>query len=123
MVGALLCVTAASVAVVDAQVVCNNGEMIANVCVPTKATSLPNTEIPTILVAIARWIVLLFGSLATIVLLVCGFQYVLSIGDDSQAEDAKKCIKWAIVGIFVAGGAYVVIKVVAGAVVGAIPKI
>jgi len=94
-----------------------NGEMIGSVCVPTD-TGLAKLEVGTILSNIADWISFMFGSIAVIVLIVCGFTYLISTGDDSQAEDAKRCIKWAIVGIIATGLAFVVLTTIANIVTG-----
>ncbi len=98
------------------------GEVIGSVCVPTQnATGLSTTPIPKIITNIANWIVLLFGSIAIIVFVICGFQYLFSVGDDAQAENAKRCMKWAVVGFIVGGLAFVVINLIGKIMTGRTP--
>lgn len=95
------------------------GEIIGTVCVPTQAeTGLAATTIPTILVNVANWIVYIYGSIAVAVIMICGFQYLLATGDDSQAESAKRCVKWAVVGMAIVSLSYVFIFTMARLITG-----
>ncbi len=87
-------------------------ESIAGVCVTT-SPDLPDTDIRGVVVVFLNWLAFIFGSLALITLVICGIMYLMAAGDESQAENAKTCIKWAIIGIFVAGGAYTIVAGIA----------
>ncbi len=100
------------------------GVVQGTVCVPTKAkTGLSDTPISQIIVAVAEWIITVFGALAIITFVICGFQYVLSLGDDAQAENAKRCMKWAVVGVAVTGMALVFAGLIAKILAGVGPSI
>ncbi len=92
---------------------------IAGVCV--QDSGLSEQKIEVILVTVSSWLAFMFGSVAIVVLLVCGFQYLLAAGDDTQAENAKRCIKWSVVGILVAGLAFTITKTIAWLVMGLPP--
>lgn len=115
---------AAPVAAVDRCPDGIQGTIISNVCVPSSAgTGLSDTTVPAILVNVANWIVGIFSTVALIVLIFCGIQYLLAAGDGDDAEEAKRCLKWAIIGLFLFGGAFILIRTIAGAFQGAIPRL
>jgi uncharacterized membrane protein len=90
---------------------CPNGQIIAGVCFPAN-TGLLETSVDIIILALLRWITLVFASIAVIMLVICGIKYLTSAGDQGAVESAKSCVKWSIVGIIVALGAMVVIRFV-----------
>ncbi len=96
----------------EAECLAQGGKVVGTLCLPTKQkTDLPDKKIPAILAKISDWIAYVFGSLAIITFIICGFQYLLAAGDDTQAENAKRCMKWAIIGVATAGSAMVVMRV------------
>jgi len=97
-----------------AQVVCPPGAetKLAGVCVASN-TGLSETGLSQILTTFVSWLAFTFGSIAIIILIVCGFQYLFAGGDDSQAENAKSCMKWAVVGIIVVGLSWTVVRTLA----------
>ena len=92
----------------------------AGVCV-ANTTGLPETSVTMIIGAVLGWLSFTFAAIAVIVMVVCGLMYLTAGGDDSQAEKAKSCVKWAIVGVFVAGGAWIVLKTVSQFLMGVPP--
>ncbi len=76
-------------------------------------TGLIEKDPALILTSLLGWLAFMFGSVAMIVMIFCGFQYLTSAGDDTQAENAKRCMKWAVVGIAVAGLSYAITRTVA----------
>ncbi len=76
-------------------------------------TGLAETDPTLILTNLLGWITFMFGSVAMVILIFCGFQYLFSAGDDTQAENAKRCMKWAIIGIVVAGLAFAITRTIA----------
>ncbi len=79
------------------------------VCV-AKDTGLSEVGVTRILTVALSWLAFTFGSIAIIILVVCGFQYLLSAGDDTQAENAKRCMKWAVTGIIVVGLSWTIVR-------------
>ncbi len=98
------------------------GVVEGSVCVPTAAkTGLSDKPIPQIVVAVAEWLFGIFGAIAIITFVICGFQYVLAVGDDAQAEGAKRCMKWAVVGIALTGMALTIVGLIAKILAGNAP--
>ena len=86
----------------------------SGVCFPTNANdvNLSTSTVQEILLSVLSWITSMFVILAVIIFVVCGMKYLFAVGDDQAAEDAKRCMKWAIVGVIVAGGALVIIRLI-----------
>ncbi len=90
----------------------------AGVCVPADDAGLSTKSFQDVLDAFVGWIAFVFGSIAVIIFIVCGMKYLFSMGDSTAAEEAKKCMIWSIVGVAVAGGAFLIIKTIALVLVG-----
>ncbi len=60
---------------------------------------------------------LVVGSLAVIFLIWGGARYITARGNEEQAEDAKKIIKNAIIGVIVVIFSFAVVNVIAGALI------
>lgn len=84
---------------------------VGGLCVAA-GTGLPETALAAVIGAVLGWMAFVFSSLALIALIYCGFLYLTAGGDDSQAEKAKNCMKWAIVGVVVAVGSFIIIKTI-----------
>lgn len=54
----------------------------------------------------------LAGALAILFIVIGGYQYMTSSGDDKKAESGKKTIKWAIIGLGLVLFAYAIVTVV-----------
>ncbi len=73
---------------------------MAGVCVPTE-TGLPETPIASILSNFLSWILGIFGFIAIIAFVISGIQYLTAAGNETQIENAKKAMKWSLVGVIV----------------------
>lgn len=54
----------------------------------------------------------LAGALAILFIVIGGYQYMTSSGDDKKAESGKKTIKWAVIGLGLVLFAYAIVTVV-----------
>ena len=83
---------------------------MGGVCFPT-STNLPDPSggLITIITNILYWILSIFGILAIIAFIISGVQYVLSTGSEETIDNAKRSMKWSIVGVAVALSGLVVI--------------
>ncbi len=86
----------------------------AGVCFPTSESgiNLPTTSVTKVLITVLDWITGIFVMIAVIIFVICGMKYLAAVGDDQAAEDAKRCLKWTIVGVIVAGSAIIIIRVI-----------
>lgn len=90
---------------------CGSGfEEIGGVCFPA-STNLPDPSggIVTIITNILYWMLSIFGILAIIAFIISGIQYILSVGSEEAIDNAKKSMKWSIVGVAVALSGLVII--------------
>ena len=85
------------------------------VCFPTERNNIDLSDKPLaqVMLDFLEWLTEMFVFLAVAVLIICGIRYLTSIGDDSAAEGAKKCLKWALVGILVGVSANVIMQTIA----------
>lgn len=74
--------------------------------------SLPESSIGIIITNIAWWLLTVLGAIAIIAFVISGIKYLLSAGDEKQAEEAKKAMKYSIIGVMVALAGIVVIRAV-----------
>lgn len=54
----------------------------------------------------------LAGALTILFMVIGGYQYMTSTGDDKKAESGKKTIKWAVIGLGLVLFAYAIVTVV-----------
>ena len=90
---------------------CGSGfEEIGGVCFPA-STNLPDPSggIVTIITNILYWMLSIFGILAIIAFIISGLQYILSTGNEETLDNAKRSMKWSIVGVAVALSGLVII--------------
>lgn len=90
---------------------CGSGfEEIGGVCFPA-STNLPDPSggIVTIITNILYWILSIFGILAIIAFIISGLQYILSTGNEETLDNAKRSMKWSVVGVAVALSGLVII--------------
>lgn len=69
-------------------------------------------DISSIVVFVVGWILLATFSVAVMILIVGGFRYITSAGNESQAEAAKETITKAIIGLVVILLAYVIVSTI-----------
>ena len=80
----------------------------------TENYGLTDNELDVILENIIIWILGFIGILGILFLVYGGIMYVTSAGDESKAEEGKKTITYAIIGLFVTASAYAIVKTVVG---------
>lgn len=68
-----------------------------------------------LMAVIINWLLTFVGALAVIALIYSGVMYITAGGDAAKAENAKKNIVWAIVGILIAISALIIVNVIAQA--------
>ena len=79
---------------------------------------VPNTpanvveDINPVFVNMANWLLGFVGLVAVLMIIYGGFLYLTSAGDDSRAENGKKTLSYALIGLAVAGFAYAIVGVI-----------
>ncbi len=63
-------------------------------------------------------VLLIVGIVAVLFLIIGGFRYITSAGNDESVESAKKTIQNAIIGLIVVILAYVIVTVITNALIG-----
>lgn len=69
-------------------------------------------DLNTIIGKIIDWVLGIAGAIALLFLIIGGVRYIISAGNPTQTEGAKKTIIYALVGLIVIILSYVLIKVV-----------
>lgn len=81
------------------------------------STGLPGgNNLPGAILLVVNWFLALVGITALIFVLLGGVRYITSQGDESKAEEAKKTILYAVIGIVLVGSAAVLVNFTAAAV-------
>ena len=62
-------------------------------------STLNNTQ--DLVVSVVNWILALAASIVIVFLIIGGIYYMTEAGDEKQMEEAKKIIKYCIIGLFV----------------------
>lgn len=73
-------------------------------------TGLPGGTLFNIVVSIMNWLLAILGVIAIIAFSISGIQYLLSAGNEQQAETAKRNMKWSIIGVAVALSGLIIIQ-------------
>jgi len=84
-------------------------------------SSLPTT-IPEIATTVLHWLLGFAGGFAVLALIYSGILYIISTGDSSKAETAKKNFTWAIIGVVLITLAYFIVSVVQDVLSNAAPQ-
>ncbi len=84
---------------------------IGGVCFP-RNTGLSEKPVLEIVTNLANWLLAIFGFIAIFGFVISGIQYLTSAGDESQAETAKRNMKYSIIGVIVALSGWVVVQFV-----------
>lgn len=97
----------------SAAVSCPNGTIRGGVCFPG-GTGLPSPSngIAGVLAGFMNWLLLIFSTIGIIAFVISGIQYLTAAGDESQAETAKKNMKFAMIGVLVGLSAYLIIDAI-----------
>jgi hypothetical protein len=72
----------------------------------------PTGGIAGILGYFMNWILAIFSIIAIIAFVISGIQYMTAAGDESQAETAKRNMKYAMIGVLVGMAAYIIIDAI-----------
>ena len=80
----------------------------SGVCFPDN-TGLSEAPVITIVINVMQWILGIFGFIALIAFAVSGIQYLISAGNETAIETAKRNMKWSIIGVVVGLGGLVIV--------------
>lgn len=80
-------------------------------------SNLPATGLLASIQSILNVLLTIVGIIAVIYLIYGGIQYITSAGDQTRADNAKKTILYALIGIIVIGLSFVVVNFVLGALI------
>lgn len=93
--------------------------VINGVCVPTAtATGLSDQSVIQVVQNVLNWLLYIMAAAATLAFVIAGFRYLLSAGDEKQAESAKNTAKYAAIGLAVALSGLVIIRTIGALVSG-----
>lgn len=93
--------------------------VVNGVCVPTAAsTGLSDESVMAVVQNVLNWLLYIMAAAATLVFVIAGFQYIVSAGDEKQAESAKNTAKYAAIGLAVALSGLVIIRTIGALVSG-----
>jgi cytochrome bd-type quinol oxidase subunit 2 len=87
---------------------CGAGEASNNKEDPAKANQRANTTITNLLNLLSA----IIGVVAVIVLIIGGFRYIVSGGDENGAKSARNTIVYALVGLVIVALAQIIVKFV-----------
>lgn len=85
------------------------GKVTAVICSSTTGIPGGNADLGLVVGKVMRAVFGIMGSIAVIVVIVGGLQYVLSAGDPKRTARAKETILYAIIGIVISLSAYAVV--------------
>lgn len=86
----------------------------SNLVTPANSGLAKGASVATYIKNIILFLLSLVAVLGLLALVVGGLMYILSLGDESKAEHAKKIILYAIIGILVVGGSFMIIYTIGG---------
>lgn len=79
---------------------------------PESGALLDKVSADSILTKIINWILGLAAVIAVGVIIWGGLMYILSFGDEGKAGTAKKIIFYAVIGLILVGGSFVIVRMV-----------
>ena len=83
------------------------------VYIPTaQETGLSDLSVKDILANVLSWMLEIVGVVALIAFVISGIQYILASGNEKEAETAKNNMKYAIMGMVVVLGSFVIIQAI-----------
>ena len=77
-------------------------------CLPA---GVPDKLIPDVINSAISWLLWFAVAISVVALVYGGLYYVFSSGDTQKTENAKKIVKYALLGIFVVGTSFAIIKI------------
>jgi len=87
------------------------GENMFNCPADCLPAGIPTKLIPDVIDSIISWLLTFAVGIAILILVYGGVCYVFSSGDTQKTENAKKVVKYALLGIFIVGISYAIIIV------------
>jgi len=87
------------------------GENMFNCPVDCLPAGIPSKLIPDVIDSIISWLLTFAVAISVLALVYGGTCYVFSSGDAQKAENAKKIVKYALLGIFVVGISFAIIVI------------
>jgi len=92
-----------AIAVALQQTMIAGGVVLAQGAAPSPVPTLPpgNGDLLPIINSVTTWLLVMAGALAVVFLIIGGVQYVISAGNPTSAEKAKKTIIYALIGIII----------------------
>ncbi len=79
---------------------------------PVPTLGPDNGDVMPIIQSVTNWLLGIAGALAVVFLIIGGVQYVISAGNPTSAEKAKKTIIYALVGIIIIAASLFLVNVV-----------
>jgi len=71
-----------------------------------------NEDILEVVFKVINWILLVVGAAAVLFLIIGGFRYITSAGNETQVEGAKNTMTYAIIGLVIVLLAYVIARTI-----------
>lgn len=75
-------------------------------------TGLTTRPVKDIINSIINWLLGISAGLAVLFIILGGIYYVTAAGDDSKIETGKKMITYAVLGLFLVGISYAIVKAI-----------
>ncbi|MCK5122932.1 MAG: hypothetical protein KAQ87_02185 [Candidatus Pacebacteria bacterium] len=88
------------------------GENMFNCPADCLPAGVPSKLIPDVIDSIISWLLTFAIAISVLVLVYGGTCYVFSSGDMQKTENAKKTVKYALLGIFIAGISFAIIIII-----------
>ncbi|MDD3679141.1 MAG: pilin [Patescibacteria group bacterium] len=85
---------------------------------------LPPTHVrlTNLIQSIVNWVVYIAGSACIIALMYGGIRYATAGGNEDRVDDAKKILKYAVIGVIVIMASYTITKLIVSAIGGDLPQ-
>jgi hypothetical protein len=87
-------------------------EAITTYVKPKEAGLATGTDITPVILRIVRILLGLVAVLALVALVWASIMYIISLGDESRTEKAKKIILYAIIGVLLSGLSFLILSVI-----------
>lgn len=85
------------------------------------AAGLPAGDLEALINGIVNWVLILAAAACTVALVYAGFRYAFAGGNEEKTEQAKKILKYAVIGVIIIVGAYAMIQLIVELIKGNVP--
>jgi len=93
--------------------ICGSGENIFNCPADCPLpVGIPNKLIPDVIDSAISWLLGFAVAISVVALIYGGTLYVFSSGDAQKTENAKKVVKYALIGIFITGVSFAIVTII-----------